>query len=463
MKYTIQLMLLIDAKDDEMLYNNITELIGNTPILRISPEVHKLKNIELYAKLEFYNPFGSVKDRIAYGMIKEDLKDIKENGKTIIESSSGNTAKALQILAHINGITFKTVTNRIKIPEVKNILRILGTDIEELPGLSECPDPTDPNDPIRFIENMVSQEPHKYYHTAQYSNMKNRDTHYKTTGREIYEDIGTVDYFLGTLGTTGSSRGIIEYLTEKNPHLVKVGIIADKGDTIPGIRNVDEMHEVGIYEKTLYDDIITVNSLEAINGMETLIRQSGVLGGPTSGGAFWGTLKYLEEVDKSLSEKKTAVFVVCDRVEPYISYIQKRRPDFFEVETHKDTIRNLSNEELANVNTISIGEALEWVEENNPLIIDLRGNMAFRTSHIPNSINITDNYFEELIDAGIPFSNNILVMLVCPVGEKSNKFVALMKKKGFDAYSLEGGIVSWRDAGYPMKPLNLKKKEQAVI
>ena len=445
-----------------MLYNHITELIGNTPILKISPEVHNLKNIDLYAKLEFYNPFGSVKDRIAFGMIKEDLEDIKDKGKTIIESSSGNTAKALQILADINGVKFKTVTNRIKIPEVKNILRILGTDIEELPGLSECPDPTDPNDPIRFIEDMVSQAPYKYYHTAQYSNMKNRDTHYNSTGREIYQDIGNVDYFLGTLGTTGSSRGIIEFLTEKNPHLVKVGIIADKGDTIPGIRNVDEMHEVGIYEKSLYDDIITVNSLEAINGMETLIRKSGVLGGPTSGGAFWGTLKYLEEVDKNLTEKKKAVFVVCDRVEPYISYIQKRRPDFFEASIQKDTIRNLSIEELSNVDTISIQDVLEWIEEKNPLIIDLRGNLAFRSSHIPNSINITDSYFEELIDTGIPFSENMFVMLVCPVGENSKKFVALMKKKGFDAYSLEGGIVAWRDAGYPMKRLNLKKN-QAVI
>ncbi|ABR47826.1 Pyridoxal-5'-phosphate-dependent protein, beta subunit [Alkaliphilus metalliredigens QYMF] len=441
-----------------MLYNNIIELIGNTPILRIAPEVHKLKNIDIYAKLEFYNPFGSVKDRVAYGMIKDDIKNIKENNQTIIESSSGNTAKALQVLAAINGIEFKTVTNRIKIPEVKSILQMLGAEIEELPGLSECPDPTDPNDPVIYIEKIMSQEANQYFHTAQYVNMKNRDTHYDTTGKEIYKDVGSVDYFFGTLGTTGSSRGIIEYLYEKNENMKKVGIVADKGDTIPGIRNIDEMYEVGIYEKKLYDHIITVDSIEAIDGMLKLIKQCGVLGGPTSGGAFWGTLKYLQEIDEGLSEKKKAVFVVCDRVEWYVSYIQKRRPDLFDATIKKETIRNLSQEELSNATTIKIQEALEWVEKNNSLIIDLRGGLAFKTSHIPNSINIVDDYFEALLDSGMPFANNMTVLLVCPVGEKSKKFVALMKKRGFEAYSLEGGMVAWRDAGYPMERSRQKKK-----
>ncbi len=434
-----------------MLYNNISELIGNTPLLKISPEVHKLENIEIYAKLELFNPFGSVKDRIGWGMIKDDINSIKDNRQTIIESSSGNTAKALQVLASSNGIKFKTVTNRIKVPEVKSILQILGAEIEELPGLSECPDPTDPNDPITYIENMMSVESEKYYHTAQYTNMKNPQIHYDNTGKEIYEDLGNIDYFFGTLGTTGSSRGTMEYLLEKNSDMKKVGIIASKGDSIPGIRNIDEMYEVGIFKKKLYDSIITVDSVEAVEWMLQLIRKCGVLGGPTSGAVFYGSLKYLRDIDKTLTEKKKAVFVACDRVEWYISYIQKRRPDIFDSSIKKDNIRNLSMDDLDKVIKIEIDEAEEWVEKNKPLIIDLRGNLAFKAKHIPNSINIIDNYFEELLDSGIPFSNNQTVLLVCPVGENSKKFAALLNKKGFKAFSLEGGIVSWRDAGYALE------------
>ncbi|MFT4313184.1 MAG: pyridoxal-phosphate dependent enzyme, partial [Candidatus Woesearchaeota archaeon] len=102
-----------------MIYENITELIGNTPLLKISSDVHKLEHITLYVKLEMYNPFGSVKDRIAYNMVKDSLAEIKEQKKTIIESSSGNTAKALATLSCMNNIPFTVITNRIKTQSVR--------------------------------------------------------------------------------------------------------------------------------------------------------------------------------------------------------------------------------------------------------------------------------------------------------------------------------------------------------
>ena len=309
-----------------MLYKSVTELIGNTPLIEISKEITKFKNINVYAKCELYNPFGSLKDRAGYAMLKDEIQKLKENNMTVIESSSGNTAKALQIICSMNGSPFKTVTNRIKIPETKEILKVAGAEIEELPGLSECPDPTDPNDPVAYIERIVSENHNKYYHTNQYTNLKNPKVHYEHTGKEIYEDLGKVDYFFGTLGTTGSSRGTIEYLLEKNKNLKKIGIIAEKGDTIPGIRNKDEMYEVGIFNKSLYDEIVLVNSDEAIEEMLVLNRKCGILGGPTSGAAFKGTLKYLREIDDKLKEPANAVFIACDRMEWYMSYIKKIRP-----------------------------------------------------------------------------------------------------------------------------------------
>lgn len=434
-----------------MLYKSVTELIGNTPLIEISKEITKLKNINVYAKCELYNPFGSLKDRAGYAMLKDEIQKLKENNMTVIESSSGNTAKALQIICSMNGIPFKTVTNRIKIPETKEILKVAGAEIEELPGLSECPDPTDPNDPVAYIERIVSENPNKYYHTNQYTNLKNPKVHYEHTGKEIYDDLGKVDYFFGTLGTTGSSRGTIEYLLEKNKNLKKIGIIAEKGDTIPGIRNKDEMYEVGIFNKSLYDEIVLVNSDEAIEEMLVLNRKCGILGGPTSGAAFKGTLKYLREIDDKLKEPANAVFIACDRMEWYMSYIKKRRPEIFDSEIKRETIRTLTEEDMKYAKTININNAEEWIEKNNPIIIDLRGNLAYKNGHIANAINITDIFFEDLVDNGTPFSKENSVLLVCSIGDKSKKFSSLLNKKGMNVYSLENGMTAWRENSLPVK------------
>lgn len=434
-----------------MLYKSVTELIGNTPLIEISKEITKLKNINVYAKCELYNPFGSLKDRAGYAMLKDEIQKLKENNMTVIESSSGNTAKALQIICSMNGIPFKTVTNRIKIPETKEVLKVAGAEIEELPGLSECPDPTDPNDPVAYIERIVSENPNKYYHTNQYTNLKNPKVHYEHTGKEIYDDLGKVDYFFGTLGTTGSSRGTIEYLLEKNKNLKKIGIIAEKGDTIPGIRNKDEMYEVGIFNKSLYDEIVLVNSDEAIEEMLVLNRKCGILGGPTSGAAFKGTLKYLREIDDKLKEPANAVFIACDRMEWYMSYIKKRRPEIFDSEIKRETIRTLTEEDMKYAKTIDINNAEEWIEKNNPIIIDLRGNLAYKNGHIANAINITDIFFEDLVDNGTPFSKENSVLLVCSIGDKSKKFSSLLNKKGMNVYSLENGMIAWRENSFPLK------------
>src|SRR5579871_3079436 len=114
-----------------MIVKHVTDLIGNTPMLEIDPSVHGLKNINLYAKLELLNPFGSVKDKTAWNMLRHDLEEIKAKGQTVIEASSGNTAKAIQVICSMHGIPFKIVTNRVRVREVKQVLQLLGTDIEE--------------------------------------------------------------------------------------------------------------------------------------------------------------------------------------------------------------------------------------------------------------------------------------------------------------------------------------------
>jgi cysteine synthase B len=447
-----------------MLVRHVSELIGNTPLFEIPSEIHGLKNINLFAKLELLNPFGSVKDKSAWNVLKDDIKQIAAEGKTVIESSSGNMAKAMQLICSIHDVPFKIVTNRIKVREVKQILQLLGAQLDELPGLSECPDPTDPNDPVTFIEQIMSANPGKFFHTSQYTNEKNIHAHYESTGKEILADLNKVDYFIGGLGTTGSTRGAGALLKENNSQLKNVGVIASKGHLLPGIRNVDEMYEVGLFRKDFYDDIVEVNIDESIDAMLMLIRKCGILAGPTGGGSLAAAFKYLRPIDSKLTEKKNAVFIVCDRVEWYLSYLQKIRPELFSLSVKADSVRALNQNDINAAPEVSVDEAEQWLNSTpQPFIIDMRGSLAFKASRIPGSINIPTDTLEDMSDMGVPFSNGHKVLFVCPTGDQSKRYAAHFAKQGINCASLKGGFVSWRDTNKKTERSSLMGKAQRAM
>lgn len=436
-----------------MRYDHITDLIGNTPLLRLDPTVHGLSNVELYAKLESHNPFGSVKDRVAWGMIRDDLDEIRARGQRLIEASSGNTAKALRILGAVHGIGLRAVTNRIKVAEVRELLQLFGTEIVELPGLSECPDPTTPNDVYSVIEATMAKDPDAYYHPSQYTNEKNIEAHHHGTGREIHEDlaadgIGRVDYLIGGLGTTGSTRGTATYLRKHNPELRTIAVVSDRSDFIPGIRSESEMWDVGLFQPDFYDRIVTIDSARAVDATLALATGFGILAGPTSGASYAAALETLGEQAVTSDEPVVAVFIVCDRLEPYLSYIRKRRPELFD---RADRRRAPTTAELAAVPGLSPDELVELDRTARPTIVDTRGAMAYRIGHVPGAINIRDDQLDDMFAQGIPFSRSRPLVFVCPVGELSLRFAAIARQDGFEATSLSGGIVAWRDAGYGLE------------
>ncbi|MET7772144.1 pyridoxal-phosphate dependent enzyme [Nocardia sp. NPDC005366] len=438
-----------------MRYDHITELIGNTPLLRLDPAVHGLEKVELYAKLESYNPFGSVKDRVALAMIGDELEEIAAAGQTLIEASSGNTAKALRVLGGLHGVGLRAVTNRIKVAEVRDLLQILGTDIVELPGLSECPDPTTPNDVYSVIASTMSKEPGAYHHPSQYTNEKNVEAHSLGTGREIHEDLSAdgsvhVDYLIGGLGTTGSTRGAATYLRKHNPALRTVAVVSERSDFIPGIRSEAEMWDVGLFQPDFYDHIVTVESGAAVDATLRLASGYGVLAGPTSGAAYAAALETLGALDLSAQAEDpvVAVVIVCDRIEPYLSYIKKRRPELF-----GRTARRIpaTAAEIAATPALSPAELVRLDARDRPVIVDTRGAMAYRIGHVPGALNIRDDQLDDMFAQGMPFSRTRPVVFVCPVGEVSLRFAALARRAGFEASSLDGGITAWRDAGLPME------------
>ncbi|WP_200262501.1 pyridoxal-phosphate dependent enzyme [Streptomyces sp. HSG2] len=442
-----------------MRFNSITEAIGNTPLVRIDPAVHGLNHIDLYAKLEMLNPFGSVKDRPAWHMARPFLEDPSGGNDTVVELSSGNTAKALALLAGMHGRRFRSVTNRMRVPEIKELLLLLGAEIEELPGRSECLDPTDTDDPLTRFHQALAEPGSAYRHTDQYFNPRNVEAHATGTGPEIVKDLeGRVpDWFVACVGTSGSSTGVARALREHDARVRVLGLVADKTDFIPGIRTIDEVHQVGLFDPATYDAIASVTSREAIDGMVTLIRRCGLLSGPTGGAAYQGALRHLASADAELhgtGRRETAVFIVCDRAESYLGYVRRRRPELLGRTRRGHSAAALTEDEVREgARAVDVQEARSWMAggEPRPLVVDLRGPHAYAARHIPGSLNIVDELFDEMVFSGLPFSKGTPVLLACPVGEKSLRYAALLTRMGHpDARSLAGGVVAWRDAGAPL-------------
>ncbi|MDN3244504.1 MULTISPECIES: pyridoxal-phosphate dependent enzyme [unclassified Streptomyces] len=442
-----------------MRYDSITDAIGNTPLVRIDPAVHGLRNIDLYAKLEMLNPFGSVKDRPAWHMARPHLESAAEGEGTVVELSSGNTAKALALLAGMHGLKFKSVTNRMRVPEIKELLLLLGAEIEELPGRSECLDPTDTDDPLTHFHQALTEPGSTYLHTDQYFNPRNVEAHAAGTGPEIVKDLDgrAPDWFVACVGTAGSSTGVARVLREHDPDVRVLGLVSHKSDFIPGIRTIDEVHQVGLFDPATYDTIESVTSVEAIDGMLTLIRRCGLLSGPTGGAAYQGAVRHLRDADEALEgtgRRETAVFIVCDRAESYLSYVRARRPELLGRTSRVPTLATLTEDDVrADARSVGVDDARRWIAEGDPrpLVVDMRSPHAYAALHIEGSVNIVDELFEELVRGGLPFSKRTPVLLACPVGEKSLRHAALLTRMGHpDVRSLAGGIVAWRDAGAPL-------------
>lgn len=427
-----------------MLVNKITDLIGNTPMLKIASVVHGLPNINLYAKLEMMNPFGSVKDRIAWAMLKDDLDDIIINNKLIVENSSGNTSKAMQAIAGIYGADFKLMSAIAKVSEPLDVMRILGAEIEELTQAgSDCFDPNDPNDPQYLIEKFIEQSERPVFFTSQFTNQKNVEIHKNTTAPEILNDINRVDWFVGGLGTTGSSRGIIETIKDRDPDMKAIGVCGESGELIPGIRASEQLIEAGFYERKIYDVMISLNAKTAVDSMLELNHKSGILCGPSSGAQYAAIKKYFNE--NPATKETNVVFLACDRMEWYISYIKKYRPDLFGLEDGKSIMAYYINQEKADQCKVAPDAVIEWINNEQPIIIDTRTPASLKILSFEGAINIPEKTLEEMVEKQQPFPRDKKVLFLCAVGQKSLKMAAYLRDKNVDAYSLEGGVVAYQN------------------
>lgn len=293
-----------------MIYDNIIQTIGNTPLVRIN-NLNTNKKVEIFAKLEGTNPTGSIKDRIALKMIEQaEFTGSLTKDKIIIEPTSGNTGIALAMIGAIKGYRVEIVMSKAVSIERRKIIKAYGAEIT----LTDADKGTD--GAIVTAKKLVENNPEKYFMPNQFSNEYNKIAHYKTTAEEIWKQTnGKIDYFVSSLGTSGTIMGVGKALKENNPNIKIVEAHPVKGHYIQGLKNMGEAIVPSIYDPEKIDETVFVESEAAFETARELIKKEGVFGGMSSGAAMYAAL----EIAKKLDIEARIVVICPDRAEKYLS------------------------------------------------------------------------------------------------------------------------------------------------
>ncbi|MDX2342711.1 MAG: cysteine synthase family protein [Acidimicrobiia bacterium] len=254
-----------------------------TPLVRIN-RVTPQTSLESYLKLEWLNPFGSVKDRTAAYLLEGMMERGDLDGRDIVEASSGNTAIALAALAALIDKRL-TVTIPDGVPEEKKVmLRMLGAEVWETPD-DLCPVDHPKDGAIALARSLAASEGGTRFAMAnQYENEDNVRAHYETTGPEIWRQTeGRVRFFVAGLGTTGTVTGTGRYLKERDPSIQVIAIEPQRGHRLPGLKSFQEAKEPGILDWSVIDDVIQVDDEDAYQVTKRLHREEGLIVGPSTG------------------------------------------------------------------------------------------------------------------------------------------------------------------------------------
>ncbi|HYE61780.1 MAG TPA: cysteine synthase family protein [Phycisphaerales bacterium] len=292
-----------------------------SPMVRIT-RLAPVEGFELFAKLEWMNPFGSVKDRAAWSM----LRDLEVRGQVsatrgIVEPTSGNTGISLAAMASVRGYKARAVVPE-KVPDEKKvILRIAGADVDVMTD-SMCPSPGMGEGSIGMARSYARAQPDKYVMPNQYENAANERAHIETTGPEIWRQTdGRVTHVFCSLGTCGTAMGLAQYFREKHPqHKVKIiAVQPTEGHDVPGIRSKSELHVAKLLRPELVDEVLEVETEAAYAAVMELCQREGLFAGPSSGLIFEGARRVLRR-DRL---QGVGVMIFCDSVFKYVSSMVK--------------------------------------------------------------------------------------------------------------------------------------------
>ncbi len=272
--------------------NNVLELIGNTPVVKLN--AFSTKDVEIWAKIEAWNPGGSVKDRAALYMIEgAERRGELTKDKIIIEATSGNTGIGLALVAAVKGYKVKIVMPESVSIERRAILKAFGAEVVLSPGDKGT------DGAIELAIKIYEEEKERYYMPNQFDNPDNMRAHYETTGVEIWKQMeGKVDAFVAGIGTSGTLMGVGKRLREFNPDVKLFGVEPPPGHGIQGLKSLDEARVPKLFDPSLPDDIIRVYDEEAFEMMRKLPKLEGLFVGISSAAALVGALRVAKIIKK---------------------------------------------------------------------------------------------------------------------------------------------------------------------
>jgi S-sulfo-L-cysteine synthase (O-acetyl-L-serine-dependent) len=300
--------------EDSHARHRLLDQIGNTPLLLLSRIAREFPHIEFYAKAEWFNPGGSVKDRPALSMIEAGLTSgLLRPGQIIIDATSGNTGIAYAMIGAALGYPVKLCLPDSASQERKRILTAYGAELVTTPG-EEGTDGA-----IRRVHKIVADDPDKYYYPDQYSNPANWQAHFRTTANEIWQQSsGRVTHFVAGLGTSGTFVGTTRRLRELNPKILCVSLQPDASfHGLEGWKHMPSAMRPAIYDATLANENIEVGTEDAYRLVKQLARQEGLLVSPSSAAALHGCFKVAKQIPAN--EPAVIVTVFPDSAAKYLS------------------------------------------------------------------------------------------------------------------------------------------------
>lgn len=308
-------------------YENIIDAIGRTPIVKLG-NISKGLKASIWAKMEYMNPGGSIKDRIAKYMIEKAEHEGKiKPGDTIIENSSGNTAMGLALICRQKGYNLKIVIRNTTSKEKIKMLEVLGVDVIKVDA--SLP-PEHPESYNLYTENLCKKDTSLFY-IDQHNNLDNNETHYITTGPEIWGQMdGKVDFLIGAVGTGGTITGAGKYLKEKNPSIKVIGldpygsVFYDwfKNKTLVKpyhylIEGMGDEFLIPTAQLDLLDDMMKIEDKKAIGWTKKLAFEEGIIAGGSTGANICGAVRLAKEIDSEAN----IVTIICDSGYKYFSTI----------------------------------------------------------------------------------------------------------------------------------------------